>query len=180
MGKDTVLLANDFSSERQRRLRIVLDKHLYPETRSRVRISGFDAARAAGRQSEQGRFNAILLDAPCSTERHVVQDKTTLEKWTPARPRFLAGRQWALLSAAFLMLSPGGSLVYATCSINPEENDAIAGRLLKKYGGAKVQSCTLDRPDFTEGEELEYGRIILPDINEGSGPMYIARFKKSE
>jgi 16S rRNA (cytosine1407-C5)-methyltransferase len=183
MGKDTELLANALSAESRRRLTAVLDKHLLPEERRRVRVSGFDAAAAAGRQSERGRFAAVLLDAPCSSERHVLQSKAALERWTPARPRNLARRQWALLSAAFLLLAPGGSLVYVTCSLNPAENDGAAERLIKKYGDlyqpAPEGSCIVEPPDFPEGEATAYGRIILPDVSGGSGPLYVARFKKS-
>ncbi|MCL1928618.1 MAG: 16S rRNA methyltransferase [Treponema sp.] len=185
MGKDTKLLANEYSSERRRRLNAVLEKHLTPDLRSRVQVSGFNAAVAASRNSELGRFSAVLLDVPCSSERHVIQSKTALEKWTPARPRYLAQRQWSLLSAAFLMLKSGGTLVYATCSINPEENDGVAGRLLNKYGnknrsGESESYCILDKPDFLEGEDTEYGRVILPDTAEGAGPLYVARFIKHE
>jgi 16S rRNA (cytosine1407-C5)-methyltransferase len=178
MGKNSELLANDLSSERRRRLEAALDRHLPADVRNRVRVSGFDAAAAAGRRSERGRFAAILLDAPCSSERHVIQDRTALEKWTQARPRFLARRQWALLSAAFLLLAPGASLVYATCSLNPEENDGVAAKLVKKYGGSSCH-CIVDRPALPEGESTEYGQLILPDVTDGCGPLYIARFKKS-
>jgi len=174
MKKGSKRRANELSAERRRRLNAVLDKHLLPEERKRVQVSGFDAAASAGRQSERGRFAAVLLDVPCSSERHVIQNKTALEQWTPARPRNLTRRQWALLSAAFLLLTPGGSLVYVTCSLNPEENDGVAGRLLEKYN----DTCTLDRLEFTIGEETKYGRIILPDRADGLGPMYVARFKK--
>jgi 16S rRNA (cytosine1407-C5)-methyltransferase len=168
------LLANELSAERRRRLVNVLDAHLEAERRGRVTVSGFDAAALAGRKGERERFCAVLLDAPCSSEAHVLLDRAALAKWTPARPRFLAGRQWALLSAAFLLLKSGGSLVYSTCAITREENDGVAGRLLKKYG----DSVTLDPPDFPEGERTEYGKIILPDRDGGIGPMYVARFRK--
>jgi 16S rRNA (cytosine1407-C5)-methyltransferase len=169
------LLANEFSSERRRRLLAALDEHLGPAKRGQVRVSGFDAAAAGARRSEWGRFDAVLLDAPCSSERHVLADPSALARWSAARPRFLAGRQWALLSAAFLLLKPGGSLVYATCSINPGENDGVVRRLLEKYGAAVL----LDPPDFTEGEGRQYGRIILPDNSGGMGPLYAARFRKA-
>jgi 16S rRNA (cytosine1407-C5)-methyltransferase len=175
MDAASALLSNELSGKRRRRLAAVLDKHLPAEIRSRVNVSGFDAAKAAGRQTERNRFAAIILDVPCSSERHVINNKTELEKWTPARPRFLAQRQWSLLSAAFLLLAPGGSLVYSTCSLNPEENDHVSARLLKKH----PDTCAMDKPVFAEGEETEYGRIILPDISGGCGPMYIARFQKS-
>lgn len=151
-------------------------RHLYPEQRELVTVSGFDAAALAGRKSERERFNAILLDAPCSSERHVLASEKALQEWTPARPRSLGRRQWALLSAAFLLLAPGASLVYATCVLSPEENDQVAGRLLKKYG----DRIALDFPDFPAGTRSEFGRLICPDSDAGMGPMYVARFIKRE
>jgi len=174
MDDESRLLANELSSERRRRLSDVLRDYLEPETRARSTVSGFDAAAAAGRPSERDRFDAILVDAPCSSERHVLASEKALAEWTPARPRSLATRQWALLSAAFLLLKTGGSLVYATCAVNPGENDGISARLVAKYGRRLV----MDTPDFSEGEATDYGRMILPDRDEGLGPMYVARFRK--
>jgi 16S rRNA (cytosine1407-C5)-methyltransferase len=175
MGPDTELLSNELSAERRRRLVNVLDEHLPPPLRAQVKVSGFDAAAQGGRKTEHGRFAAILLDAPCSSERHVMADPSALAQWTAARPRFLARRQWALLSSAFLLLQNGGSLVYVTCAVTPEENDGVAARLIEKYRDEVV----LDTPDFPEGESTEYGRIILPDTCGGMGPMYVTRFGKT-
>ncbi|MDR3139318.1 MAG: 16S rRNA methyltransferase [Treponema sp.] len=175
MGPGLTLLANELSQKRRGRLLRVLDAHLDPEKRKQVRVSGFDAAALGGKKGEQGRFGGILLDAPCSSERHVIQNEGLLSQWKAARPRFLARRQWALLSGAFLLLRPGASLVYATCALSEEENDGVASRLLQKYGGA---AC-LDPPYFPEGEKTACGRLILPDRCGGTGPMYVARFRKA-
>ena len=174
MPDEAKLLSNELSSERRRRLVKVLDEHLEPERRQRVTVSGFDAGALGGRKGEWNRFDAILLDAPCSSERHVIQSAAALAEWKASRPRSLSIRQWALLSAAFLLLKPGGSLVYATCALCPEENDGPASRLMEKYAG-KIE---LDEPDFPEGEKTRYGRLILPDASGGMGPMYVARFRK--
>ena len=168
------ILANEPSAARRRRLISVLNEHLDAETRDRAAVSGFDAAAIAAKKAEHGRFEGILLDAPCSSERHVLSDKKYLAKWTQARPRFLAKRQWALLSAAFLLLKEGGCLVYSTCALSVDENDGVAARFEARYGG----KVSLDRPDFREGEDTGYGRIILPDAAGGAGPMYVARFHK--
>ena len=173
MPENAMLLCNEISAERRRRLSDVLDRHLPTGARLRVQVCGFDAAAQAGRPSEHGRFDAILVDAPCSGEAHVLKNERALSEWTPARPRFLAQRQWALLSAAFLMLKPGGSLVYSTCAITNIENDGVAGRLRKKYGSL----VELDPPDWTEGEKTTFGKIILPDVCHW-GPIYTARFRK--
>ena len=168
------LLCNELSAERRRRLVNVLDEHLDAEKRKVVTVSGFDAAELGGKKGEHNRFDAILLDAPCSSERHVLQSPKALAEWSPSRPRFLSRRQWSLLSAAFLLLKSGGSLVYATCALAQEENDGPVSRLLEKYSG----KAELDEPDFPEGEKTKYGRLILPDESDGMGPMYVARFRK--
>ena len=174
MADGIQLLCNELSGERRRRLKNVLDEHLSAEKRQQVTVSGFDAAEMGGRKKEWNRFDAILLDAPCSSERHVIQSPKALSEWKPARPRFLSRRQWSLLSAAFLLLKNGGSLVYATCALSPEENDGPVSKLLEKYS----QGIELDEPDFTTGEKTKYGRLILPDESNGMGPMYVARFLK--
>jgi 16S rRNA (cytosine1407-C5)-methyltransferase len=182
MEEETYLISNELSKERRRRLCLVLDEHLDKEKRQRVKVTGFDAAKMGGRKyklptpncGENGRFGSILLDVPCSGERYVIQDKAALDRWTPSRPRFLSQRQWSLLSSAFLLLKEGGSLVYVTCAISPEENDGVIRRLFGKYQTQVI----LDIPDFTEGEKTEYGKMIMPDQCNGMGPMYVARFSK--
>ena len=176
MGNEVQLLCNELSGERRRRLKNVLDEHLDNVKRQQVTVSGFDAAEMGGRKKEWSRFDAILLDVPCSSERHVIQSPKALSEWKPARPRFLSRRQWSLLSAAFLLLKSGGSLVYATCALSPIENDGPVSRLLDKYS----PDIELDEPDFTLGEKTKYGRLILPDESNGMGPMYVARFRKKK
>lgn len=175
MGPGTRLLANELSSDRRRRLSDVLNRHLLPEKRGTVTVSGFDAAAAGGRLSERGRFAAALLDAPCSSERHVLKNAAALAEWTPARIKFLSRRQWSLLSSAFLLLAPGGSLVYATCALSPEENDGPMRRLFDKYGDF-VELDVL--PDGGGVERTEFGLHFLPDKAAGAGPLYVSRIRK--
>lgn len=175
LGTEARLVSNELSGDRRRRLVDVLDSRLEPGLRARVAVSGFDAAVAGGRASERGRFSAILLDAPCSSERHVIRDQAALARWTQARVRFIARRQWSLLSSAFLMLAPGGSLVYSTCALSPDENDGPMERLFEKYRGE-----ALDDPlEAVEGAERTVrGVMYLPDEARGAGPLYIARVSK--
>lgn len=192
------LLANELSSDRRRRLSLVLDAHLPADLRVRVRVSGFDAAAAGGRHSEHGRFSAILLDAPCSSERHVLADAQALARWTPARIKNLARRQWALLSSAYLLLAAGGSLVYSTCALSPDENDRVVERLLKKHGQS-IQPTPLPldistalasgglQSDYFSPENrrpiralaTDYGVMYTPDVSGGAGPLYIAALRKA-
>ena len=131
MGAEVYLQANELSRTRRTRLINVIGEHLPAAISARVEVTGFDAAILP--RFEQNLYDRILLDAPCSSERHVLTDPKYLAVWTPARIKALAQRQWALLSAAFLVLKPGGFLVYATCALTDAENDGVVARLLKKY-----------------------------------------------
>lgn len=168
------IVANEYSSDRRRRLSGVLDVQLPKALRARVVVSGEDAAAMC--RNNLDRFEAILLDAPCSSERHVLGSARAMLEWTGARCRNLALRQWSLLSSAFLMLKPGGSLVYSTCSISETENDGVVGRLSKKYGG--LFDFIPVAGDSSHGEPTLLGRIILPDASSGAGPIYWAKIRK--
>ncbi len=174
------LTSNELSADRRRRLRDVLALHLPPGLAARISVTGFDAAARARKEREA--WDAILLDAPCSSERHVLASPPHLAAWSEARVRNLAARQWSLLSAAFLLLKPGGSLVYSTCALSPEENDGVAGRLAAKYGDRaaydplSIEEAGSDTPAF---ERTEFGILVLPDVSRGAGPMYVCRVRKA-
>lgn len=176
------LVANELSPDRRRRLRDVLDRHLPPGLRSRVELSGRDAAAMCRRH--ESAFDAILLDVPCSSERHVLSHvpgdraAVALEAWTPARIRGLAMRQWSLLSSALIMLKAGGCLVYSTCALSPDENDRVVARAAARFGGSLVFDCPAYHGPGS-AEETEYGLSILPDRAGGAGPMYVCRMMHS-
>jgi 16S rRNA (cytosine967-C5)-methyltransferase len=90
-----------------------------------ARLVAADLLAAPGWAAASGGFDAILLDAPCSgtgvIRRH--PDIKQLRRANDIAP--MAARQLALLRAAWLLLAPGGRLLYCTCSILPEENAAV-------------------------------------------------------
>ena len=177
MPDGATLVSNERSRDRKTRLQKVLDEHLPEETRSRVSVSGFDASCWCNHEREA--YDRILLDAPCSSERHVMADPKYLALWTPARVRNLAVAQWALLSSAFLVLKSGGYMVYSTCALAHAENDGVIKKLLKKYKGASVVSLPETDPDgLCNGEKTEFGIHVLPDKQNGAGPLYFALIHK--
>jgi 16S rRNA C967 or C1407 C5-methylase (RsmB/RsmF family) len=172
LGPSARLVANELSSDRRRRLRDALDRHLPPELRSRVEVMGRDAAAMC--RSFEAAFDAILLDAPCSSERHVLADEAALAAWSPARIRALAMRQWALLSSALIMLKAGGCLVYSTCALSPEENDRVIARAAHKFKDA----LAFEGLAHADAEKTEFGISFLPDRAGRAGPMFICRMRK--
>jgi len=71
------------------------------------------------------RFDRILVDAPCSGTGTLGRNPEIKWKLTPADLEDLPRRQRALLENARQLLGPGGILVYSTCSLEPEENEAV-------------------------------------------------------
>ena len=164
MGQEAHIQANELSRSRRARLLTVLAEHLPPDISTRIEVTGYDAATLP--RYRQACCDRILLDAPCSSERHVITDAKYLACWTPARVKMLAQRQWALLSAAFLLLKPGGFLVYATCALADAENDGVIEKLLKKYGKeAAVHNGAAAAP-YAADTETAAGNLSLIHISE--------------
>lgn len=80
------------------------------------------------------RFDKILLDAPCSAEaRFISGDARSFEQWSERAIRENVQRQRKLLFSAWHALKPGGTLVYSTCTLAPEENEFLLDMLLQKF-----------------------------------------------
>ena len=112
-------------------------------------------------------FDGILLDVPCSAtgviRRH--PDIKLLRRETDITP--LAEIQFGLLVSLWPTLKPGGRLVYATCSVFPQENSRIIQRFLKQQANA-----TLTETEVCWGQETGYGRQLFPDTGSHDGFFY--------
>lgn len=171
LGVSGSLTSNDRSSERRRRMRDVFSLCL-PEDCTSVKITGFNAESWG--LYEKNEYDCILLDAPCSSERHVIKDPRYLSQWSPSRPKRLMTEQYAMLSSALMAVKEGGYILYSTCSINKGENEEVIRKLFSRHREeVEEMECTLEY-----AEPLEYGRIILPDRSGGLGPMYSCLVRK--
>jgi len=170
-GPKSPIVINERSRIRRARLQKVLQEYLPSEIFSQVRITGHDATQWCLHEKEA--YDKILLDAPCSSERHVLQSAKAMKEWSSSRTKRLAAQQYAMLASALQVVKPGGWIVYSTCSISPLENDGVVERLIERKG----DFVRILRPDFPIGEETKQGWWILPDIT-GWGPTYTAVLEK--
>lgn len=188
MDDDANLSANERSPERKHRLATVVQTCLPEDISSRIKVSCSDGSTWCTRQTEC--FDRILLDAPCSSERHVIADPKYLNDWSLSRIKTVTTEQWALLSCAYRLLEVDGIMVYSTCALCPQENDLMIERLQKKFN-KDGQGFTLLEPEpnvteikkcvdisLPEWEKTEYGYQILPDVQKGAGPIYFSIIKK--
>ena len=118
-------------------------------------------------------FDAVLLDAPCSGTGTLRRHPDIKVSRTPDQVRNAAERQRAMLASLWGVLSSGGTLLYCTCSVLPEENDAVMEDFLAVTPDAA--SVPLDAP---WGRSTAHGRILLPSPGGPDG-FYFARVAKA-
>lgn len=87
----------------------------------------------------------MLVDAPCSGLGTLRRNPDLKWRQSPKAIEELVAKQTAILDSAARLLKPGGRLVYATCSILPQENEAIA------------EAFSVSHPDF---ELLDAGELL--------------------
>lgn len=103
-------------------------------------------------------FDAVLLDAPCTATGTFRRHPDVLHRRRPADCEGAGEGQRRLLAHAARFLDPGGTLVYAVCSVEPEEGEGV------------IQSVA--------GLLVENARRLLPGIGPGDG-FFIARLRKT-
>lgn len=172
MGAEGELTANELSEARRERLKKVIQQYIPRDVRDRVWTTGRDGGKFA--LSHEEKFDRILIDAPCSGERHLFLDESAMKEWKKTRSEKLAQRQYALLTAGLIALKPGGRMVYSTCSISPLENDQVIARLMKKKEGFRIVESELP---VETAERTEFGIQLWPDVT-GFGPMYYCVLEK--
>ncbi len=165
------LVANELSSPRRFRLKQVIEDHVPPSLLGLVSVTAFDANRFG--LKKEGYFDRVLLDAPCSSEAHLLSEDPEQRSWKESRTRQLAMRQYSLLCSALLTVKRGGVVLYSTCSISPLENDGVIARVLRRKEGL----VRLDQEEqVPEGwERTEHGLQAFPDKIPGVGPIYFSR-----
>ena len=134
-------------------------------------------------------FDRILLDAPCSSEgRFHISDPKSYSFWKPRKVKEMTRKQKKLLYSAVHALRPGGTLVYSTCSLSPEENESIVADVIHTFGEIlQLEPVSMEwstsRTGMTHWQETSYPEAIVNSLRILPGPytegFYVARFKKT-
>jgi len=132
-------------------------------------------------------FDSILLDAPCSGTGTIRKSPGTVRIYNPNMIRKLCADQKGLINNAFKILNKGGSLVYSTCSLEPEENEGVIDFLLNRYDDAKIEkikfkglktsSAILDFEGKKYNEEIKKSVRIWPQDNDTEG-FFVCKIRK--
>lgn len=182
MENKGTITANDIDMNRIYKLRAVLkNQHV-----SNTRITKEPGQAIWKKYPEY--FDKVLLDAPCSMEgRFDKEVPKTYSHWSMKKVRNLSKLQKWLLRSAVSCLKVGGSLVYSTCTLSPEENEEVIDWILSKEEGCiELENVNIAGLDLTPGltawgdtkfhSQLVNSKRIMPGpVMEG---FYIAKLKK--
>ena len=120
------------------------------------------------------RFDAILVDAPCSGEGMFRKDERAREEWSPANVEMCVERQREILESAWKVLKPGGVLIYSTCTFNSHENEEQVQWLIDEM---EAEYLPLKIEEDWMITETERGYRFLPHKTRGEG-LFMAAVRK--
>ncbi|XP_069719150.1 5-methylcytosine rRNA methyltransferase NSUN4 [Phaenicophaeus curvirostris] len=178
------LTANDVSMSRTKRLHQILHSYVPKEIRETVSVTSCD-----GRDWEQvegGTFHKVLVDVPCTTDRHSVmeQDNNIFHKRRTKERQMLPMLQLQLLMAGILATKPGGEVVYSTCSLSPLQNEYVIERAIEiaetEFNiSTRVEDLShfrvLFQDTFSFFSDCRLGELVLPHLTANFGPMYFCK-----
>ena len=146
------------------------------ETIDRLELDHVTAVVSDARDAAQlGTFDAVLVDAPCTGTGTFRRHPDARWRLRTSDLAVMGATQRAVLRAASQAVAPGGLLIYSTCSLEPEENDA------------QVESFLADNPGWTlepppEGAVpaavLDAGRLRVLPQRHGTDGSFAARLRR--
>jgi 16S rRNA (cytosine1407-C5)-methyltransferase len=162
------IVANDSNRERLYRLKDILRQ--YGVNNAFMQLgSGENLWRKYGPV-----FDLVLVDAPCSGEgRFSLKDPSSFSDWSYLKVERLAALQKKLLFAGVMCLKSGGTLVYSTCTLSPEEDEGVVDFILDKFDGA------VEVEEVKVSGLIDDSQVFVPGVTEWFGKKYNDNVSKS-
>ncbi|MCL6521295.1 MAG: 16S rRNA (cytosine(967)-C(5))-methyltransferase RsmB [Firmicutes bacterium] len=142
-----------------------------------IRLLAEDARRLAARL-EPGSFDRVLVDAPCTGTG--VLNRRPEARWRkrPGDVAAAARLQAQILDGVAPLVRPGGTLVYSTCTLEPEENAATVEAFLRRWPTFRREALAPWLPERLAGRVEREGEIQLLPQRDGLDGHYIARLAR--
>jgi 16S rRNA (cytosine967-C5)-methyltransferase len=164
-GAGAEVLATDVSAKRLAQMQGRLRRFAYA---SGVKTAVMDASKLP---ESAGEFDLILCDVPCSGTGTLGRNPEIRLRLAPEELTRQAARQKEILAAALKRLAPGGRLVYSTCSLEPEENEAVVAAAGSGMRRVSVEELLGKVPGLSVGEGLVRDGALrtLPGVHPCDG-----------
>ena len=133
---------------------------------------------AAGPLPYRDVFDLVLVDAPCSGLGTLRREPDLKWRRVEAELASMAAVQARMLAHAARVVAPGGVLVYATCSSEPDENDAVADAFLEAHPAFEPAGPPPAAPAGVGGLLTEDGRLHTSPVTHGLEAFFAAAFRR--
>jgi len=185
-----LLISNDKTEGRTNRIHSVLHQYI-PKGLDDIRKISSVTKRNGCEIYERDAYDKVLVDVPCLTDRHSLnEDDNSMFKTTRVKERLrIPELQSALLFQAIQAVQPGGTVVYSTCTLSPLQNDGVVHMALTRIWQETTIECSVVDLSYAirpisflyrlgTNLGLRYGQIVLPSLLSNFGPMYVAKIKR--
>lgn len=158
LGDSGLLVSNEINTQRSR----ILSQNIERMGIKNAIVTNEDSFVLASHFP--GFFNAIQVDAPCSGEGMFRKLPEAIEQWSMENVAICAARQKEILDNAAVMLKPGGTIVYSTCTFSKEENENVIEYFLERHPDFTLEEMERFWPHKVDGE----GHFVAKLVRRGS------------
>ena len=154
LGDSGLLVSNEINTQRSR----ILSQNIERMGIKNAIVTNEDSFVLASHFP--GFFNAIQVDAPCSGEGMFRKLPEAIEQWSMENVAICAARQKEILDNAAVMLKPGGTIVYSTCSFSREENEDVIECFLERHPDFTLEEMERFWPHKVDGEGHFVAKLV--------------------
>ncbi|XP_026476433.1 5-methylcytosine rRNA methyltransferase NSUN4-like [Ctenocephalides felis] len=182
-----LVISNDIQESRINRLKSVFDQYLY-DYGTKWKGLSYITKQDARALMEYDSYDKVLVDVPCTTDRHSVNnDDNNIFKPTRIKERLrIPELQSQILSNCLRLVKPGGTVVYSTCSLSPVQNDGVVHLALRQaFENHNIEACIRNISSamvpfdhifqFGYNMGLRYGQMVIPFLPSNFGPLYFSK-----
>jgi len=145
-----------------------------------------NAGQAFFRKLKEQYFDCVLVDAPCSGESMFRKSWKYLQDWHESEIRNFSELQYSIAVSGLNSLKENGKMIYSTCTLSPEENEAVVQKLLDNFD-IKLKKISIKnfktRQGITEFRDLRFSEEVknccrvYPQDND-TGAFFMALIEK--
>ncbi|RZC32968.1 5-methylcytosine rRNA methyltransferase NSUN4 [Asbolus verrucosus] len=185
------VVANDVSMSRTNRIYKVARQFFYDLEERWLATNKLKITNIDGRTFSEDNFDRVLVDVPCTTDRHsLMENDNNIFKPSRVKERLkLPELQCELLVNALKLVKNGGVVVYSTCSLSPIQNDGVVHMALKQiWEDTKIDVVVQDLgPALAQTKSVfklanrnltKYGHLVVPYLPQNYGPTYFCKLKR--
>lgn len=154
LGDSGLLVSNEINTQRSR----ILSQNIERMGIKNAIVTNEDSFVLASHFP--GFFNAIQVDAPCSGEGMFRKLPEAIEQWSMENVAICAERQKEILDNAAVMLKPGGTIVYSTCTFSKEENEDVIEYFLERHTDFTLEEMERFWPHKVDGEGHFVAKLV--------------------